>query len=212
LKPADVTALGRQVIGVRAVSPVVSGLEPVSVGPSTVSAEIQGVEPNFQQFTRWQLVRGAFFTQQNDAVFDRVAVIDDTLATRLFQNDASAVGQSVRIRDIPFTVIGIGSGDEQTNVVLVPFHTGQVRLFGPTALNQVVLQLSPTTQATAVGAQVEQLLRQRHSLNSGQPDDFSVSSATVAGDAPSSVAVRIVQLAQEVGCVSKNVCPRGAQT
>jgi putative ABC transport system permease protein len=209
LRLADSAALAQQFGTVATISPVVAGLEPVVTLGRGVQAQVQGVGANYQQVGAWQMELGTFFTQQDDVNLNRVAVINDSLARQLFAQDtSSAVGATIRIRDIPFSVIGVGSDGQPTALVLVPFRTAQIRLYGPTALNQVVLHVSSANQASAVGQQVEQLLRRRHNLRPGQADDFSVSDARLA--APTSVwsASRFGELLQEFACVAKSACPR----
>ena len=100
--------------------------------------------------------------------------------TNLFPNRQSPVGQLIRVRNVPFTVIGVlaskgsGIGGDQDDTLLIPFQTGQVRLFGATSINQISVQVGDATQMTAVQQAIQQLLRTRHRLQSAQADDFNV--------------------------------------
>src|SRR5206468_6607255 len=108
-----------------------------------------------------------------------VAVLGQTVATNLFPNGQSPVGQLVRIRNVPFTVVGVlaskgssGFGD-QDDTIMIPFRTGQVRLFGANNINQIVVQVADSSQISNVTTEMQTLLRTRHQLTSSQSDDFS---------------------------------------
>src|SRR4029077_13427285 len=101
-------------------------------------------------------------------------------ASSLFPNGQSPIGQLIRIRNVPFTVVGVlqskgasGFGD-QDDTVMIPFRTGQVRLFGTQNINQIIVQVTDSTQIDTANSRIEALLRQRHQLQSYQADDFSI--------------------------------------
>jgi putative ABC transport system permease protein len=182
LKAADADAIA-DLDGVTAVSPIVSGSAQVIAGSQNWSTRIQAVAPAYQQLQNWQVSDGAFFTDQDNATAANVAVVGSTVATNLFPSGQSPVGQLIRIRNVPFTLVGVltskgaaGFGGDQDDTVLIPFQTGQVRLFGVSWLNQIVLQVDDESQLTSVQESVQQLLRSRHRLQSGQADDFTIRS------------------------------------
>jgi putative ABC transport system permease protein len=173
LKSGDAAALST-IDDVVSSSPVVSGNMQVIVGGQNWSTRIQAVSPAYQQLQDWTLAQGSFFTDQDDASARNVAVLGSTVATNLFPAGQSPIGQLVRIRNVPFTVIGVlapkGSsfGGDQDDVVLIPFQTGQVRLFGVSSINQIILEVGDASQMDSVQQQVEQLVRNRHQLQSTQ--------------------------------------------
>jgi putative ABC transport system permease protein len=182
LKAADTAAIEQSVPGVTAVSPVVSGGAQVIAGGNNWATRIQSVTPAYEGILDWQIASGAFFTTQDDSTASSVAVLGQTVVSNLFPGGQSPVGQLVRVRNMPFTVVGVlaskgtGPGGDQDDVVLIPFQTGQVRLFGSTSINQMVVQVSDAGQMDATTQRIEQLLRQRHGLQPSQADDFTIRS------------------------------------
>ncbi|MBV9324557.1 MAG: ABC transporter permease [Chloroflexi bacterium] len=181
LKASDATAL-QGVSGVSAVSPVVSGSAQVIAGNQNWSTRVQSVLPAYAQIEDWTVASGTFFTDQDNANSNNVAVIGQTVATNLFPNGPSPVGQSIRIRNVPFTVIGVlnskgstaGPGGDQDDTIMIPFQTGEVRLFGATSINQIMVQVADANQMTSVQSSIETLLRQRHNLQANAADDFTI--------------------------------------
>jgi putative ABC transport system permease protein len=179
LKAADADAIAA-LDDVTAVSPVVGGNAQIIAGSQNWSTRIQAVSPAYQQLQDWKIADGAFFTDQDDITASNVAVLGQTVVTNLFPNGQSPVGQLIRVRNVPFTVIGVlaskgsGIGGDQDDTLLIPFQTGQVRLFGATSINQIAVQVGDATQMTAVQQAIQQLLRTRHRLQSAQADDFNV--------------------------------------
>ncbi|MBV9581970.1 MAG: ABC transporter permease [Chloroflexi bacterium] len=179
LKAADATAIA-SISGVSGVSPVVSGSAQVIAGNQNWSTRVQAVLPDYEQIEDWTIASGTFFTDQDNTNSSNVAVIGQTVATNLFPNGESPVGQSIRIRNVPFTVIGVltskgsGPGGDQDDTIMIPFQTGQVRLFGATNINQIVVQVADANQMTSVQSSIESVLRQHHDLQGSTPDDFTI--------------------------------------
>src|ERR1700736_1636424 len=136
LKAADADAISQNIQGLSGVSPVVSGNSQIIAGSQNWSTRVQSVAPAYLDIESWTIAQGSAFTAQDNTNANNVAVLGDTVATNLFPTGQSPVGQVIRIRNVPFTVIGVltakGStaGGDQDDTVLIPFQTGQVRLFG----------------------------------------------------------------------------------
>ena len=182
LKEADADAI-REVPGVVRLSPLASGNAQVIAGGQNWSTRVQAVRPDYQQIQNWQVAQGGFFGPEEDAEVRNVALLGQTVARNLFPgfaNGQQIVGETIRVRNVPFTVVGVlaskgtGFGGDQDDTILIPFETGQVRLFGPTALNSIAVQAADPEQMTTTSEQITQLLRTRHRLQSGQPDDFTI--------------------------------------
>ncbi|MGE3911417.1 MAG: ABC transporter permease [Chloroflexota bacterium] len=183
LTNADVQAMRDEVQGISRLSPIVQGNAQAIAGNQNWQTRIQGVSREYQQLQNWTVASGAFFTAQDEVDARNVAVIGQTVARNLFPGGQSPVGQMIRIRNAPFTVIGVlaskgASGfQDQDDVIFIPFQTGQVRLFGAVALNNVQIQVAEADQMETVTASVTRLLRSRHRLQTGQADDFSIRSS-----------------------------------
>lgn len=182
LKAADADAIASRIGGITGISPVVGGGAQVVAGNQNWQTRIQSVRPEYATIEDWTIDQGTFFTSQDDAKASNVAVLGQTVYTNLFPNSQPAVGQLIRVRNVPFTVIGVlqskgaGIGGDQDDTVLIPFHTGQVRLFGANNVGQIVLQMADASLADSVTAQIEPILRSRHELRTNQSDDFTIRS------------------------------------
>jgi len=182
LKAADADAIASKIDGITGISPVVGGGAQVVAGNQNWQTRVQSVRPVYATIEDWTVDQGTFFTTQDDTNASNVAVLGQTVYTNLFPDNRSAVGQLIRIRNVPFTVIGVlaskgsGVGGDQDDTVLIPFHTGQVRLFGAANVGQIVLQVSDSSLADSVTQQIEPTLRSRHELRANQNDDFTIRS------------------------------------
>ena len=180
LKADDADAISQKIQGLSGVSPVVSGNAQVIFGSQNWSTRVQGVTAAYLTINDWTIAQGSAFTDQDNTNASNVAVLGQTVASNLFPNGQSPIGQLVRIRNVPFTVVGVlaskgssGFGD-QDDTIMIPFRTGQVRLFGSSSINQIVVQVADATQINTVNTEIASLLRQRHQLQSSAADDFSI--------------------------------------
>ena len=180
LKADDADAISQKIQGLSGVSPVVSGNAQVIFGSQNWSTRVQGVTAAYLTINDWTIAQGSAFTDQDNTNASNVAVLGQTVASNLFPNGQSPIGQLVRIRNVPFTVVGVlaskgssGFGD-QDDTIMIPFRTGQVRLFGSSSINQIVVQVADATQINTINTEIASLLRQRHQLQSSAADDFSI--------------------------------------
>jgi putative ABC transport system permease protein len=207
LKEGDAQAIAEEVPGVAHVSPVVQGNAQVIAGNKNWSTRIQGVRPDFFAIQNWQIASGGFFTGEDDASARSVALLGQTAASNLF-GDQYPVGQQIRIRNVPFTVIGVLASkgaagfQDQDDVVLIPFETGQVRMFGQTALNSIQVQGTSGDQMDEVNQDITALLRRRHRLGANQADDFQVRSSNDIVETAQSVSQTMTLLLGGVAGVS----------
>jgi len=180
LKGTDAAAIDQNIQGLSGVSPVVSGNAQIIAGSQNWSTRVQAVTPPYLTIESWTMAQGAAFTAEDNTNSNNVAVLGQTVVTNLFPNGQSPIGQIIRIRNAPFTVVGVltakGSspGGDQDDTVLIPFQTGQVRLFGAQNINQIIVQVTDGSQIDAVTTQMTTLLRQQHRLTSNQPADFTI--------------------------------------
>jgi putative ABC transport system permease protein len=208
LKAADADAITQKVSGVSGVSPVVSGNAQIIAGAQNWSTRVQGVAPTYLTINDWKIADGSVFTEDDNTNSNNVAILGQTVATNLFPNGQDAVGQLVRIRNVPFTVIGVlaskgssGFGD-QDDTIMIPFQTGQVRLFGASNINQIVVQVADASQIPTVTSDLESLLRTRHQLQPSAADDFSIRNNADIISRVSSVSDTMTMLLGGVAAVS----------
>jgi len=139
-----------------------------------------GVEPPWIEIRRWAVTDGDFVSDADMWEMSRVAMLGAKVARELFPN-GGAVGSTVRIANEPYTVKGVflemgtnAGGDDWDDRVVVPLTTATRRLFGRPYLEQIVIRVSDPRRVTETAERVRELLRVRHDLSPGEPDDFFV--------------------------------------
>jgi putative ABC transport system permease protein len=177
LKGADADAIAQNVDNLTGVSPVVSGNSQLIAGSQNWSTRVQAVTPSYLPIENWTIAQGAVFTEDDNTNAANVVLLGDMVVTNLFPDGQSPVGQIIRIRNVPFTVVGVLGikGGDLDDTALIPFQTGQVRLFGASNINQIVVQVSDAGLMTTATNDLTVLLRQQHRLaTADQPSDFTI--------------------------------------
>src|SRR6266542_141332 len=149
-------------------------------GARNWNSSVQGVSEQFLQIRKWAIQSGEFFTEADVRTAARVAVIGQTVADNLFPG-AAPVGQTIRVRNMPFRVIGVltrrgqdPQGRDQDDLVFAPYTTVQKKMLAITHVQfAYVSAISPETTYTAQ-QQITDLLRQRHRLSQNEESDFTV--------------------------------------
>jgi putative ABC transport system permease protein len=175
----DAAAIARECPSVAIAEPGVRTGAQIVYGNQNWSTSVQGTGPDFLTIRAWALARGAYFTQEDVKAATKVAVIGQTVADNLFGN-TSPVGQIVRIKGLPFRVIGLlerkgaNTMGDQDDIVCVPYTTAQKRLMGVTWIGTILVSaVSPDAIGRATD-EISALLRQRHRLGPTQEDDFGI--------------------------------------
>ena len=145
------------------------------------NTQIQGTDVDMPLIRSWRTTAGAFFTAQDVTQAAKVAVLGSVLREQLFLPDVNPVGQIIRISKQPFTVVGVmaskgqqGMGQDQDDQVFVPYTTVMKKLRGITFIQQVTVSAASATETTKVADSIATLLRVRHHIQPGEPDDFTV--------------------------------------
>ncbi len=177
---ADATAIEREIKLVRLVSPEVYVSAPIVYQNQNWPSRVQGVGPAFFEIRLWPTVAGAVF---GDAEVERAAdvcVIGQTIVENLFK-DEDPIGQTIRVKNLPMTVIGVLSakgrsldGGDQDETIVAPYTTVQRKLAGITYLHTIQVSAISDQATAAAQQQIEVLLRDRHRIRPGQDDDFIV--------------------------------------
>jgi putative ABC transport system permease protein len=182
LTPEDAAAIREECPSVAYVSAGVRSAGHVVAGEYNWSTEIYGADVDWPFIRAWSVARGAFFSEAEVKAGTKVAVLGDTVARNLFP-DREPIGAILRIRNVPFRVIGVlerkgGSmmGQDQDDQLVVPYTTLMKRVLGRDRLSIIqVAARSPDLIAEAM-REIEVLLRQRHRLGPGNEDDFMMRS------------------------------------
>src|ERR1041384_15773 len=182
LTPDDAAAIETECPAVRAVSPGVRANGQLVFGNQNwvASSGIQGANEKFPDIRSWPIATGEFFSEGDGRTAARVGVIGKTVADNLFAGH-DAIGLTMRMRNLPFRVVGVLStkgqnqyGQDQDDTVIVPFTTAQKKMLTITWIHQIMVSaVSPSATFTAEG-QITELLRQRHKLGPNQDNDFFV--------------------------------------
>lgn len=161
---------------------------PVSAGSSYIliytsknwTTQVMGVNGNFQYINNWTLKSGRFITDSQVQRRERVAVIGNTVATNLFGTE-DPVGKDIRIKNNPYKVVGVlepkGSGsfgNDQDDVVYIPYTTGMERLQGVDYLRMIYVKGKDGVDLNRLQSDIENIVRVRHNIKNPAMDDFNV--------------------------------------
>lgn len=184
----DAAAIRHELDGVRYVSPEVRGAAQLTAGDANWNSTIMGESEEYLNLRSWPLAAGEFFGPQEVQATGRVVVLGQTVANRLF-SAADPIGQAIRIKDVPFTVVGLMSakgsnmmGQDQDDVVIMPYTTAMRRLFGQTNLRLINVSANAPEIIDDVAQQITDLLRQRHRIQPGREDDFMIRTQQEIGE------------------------------
>ena len=184
LNESDANAIREEIPEVQYVAAMLRGGTQIVYAESNWSTQWQGVQPDFFSINGWEIQSGNGF-EARDYSGGKSVILGETVRRELFA-DEDAIGQTVRLGRVPFTVVGVlkpkgqgGFGQDQDDVVLVPLETARRRLMGasavpPGAVQQIALGVTRADDVSYVQGEVEALLRQRHKIQPGDEDDFSV--------------------------------------
>jgi len=180
----DVKAIVKQVPGVTDWDARQGVSLTVRRGDARDTAQVQGESERSERVWNRTASRGDFFDETAVTGSARVAVIGETVAEQLFGHD-DPIGGDIQIGSVPFRVIGIlepwgtdPHGMDEDNVVVVPISTLMRRLANLDKIEMAKLLVSDPGQAEQMKVQIQKVLRERHALSAGQPDDFTILTAT----------------------------------
>jgi putative ABC transport system permease protein len=184
---ADAEAILKESRAVSDVAPVLSGVAQVVYGHQNWSTGVVGTTPGMLNVRDWPLASGRSFTQQDVKSATKVCLLGQTVVENLF-GDMDPIGQFIRIKNLPFTVIGVlapkgqsPQGQDQDDTIYVPVTTAQKKLFGttfPGMVRTIMVKAKSTEDLASAEKQVNELLRQRHRIGPKQDNDFTVRNLT----------------------------------
>jgi len=181
----DAKAIMEECPAVPVVAPTVRGAAQVVSGESNWATAILGTTPEYLVIRDLGIDSGRAFTDQDVDAAAKVALVGETVARNLY-GDAGPVNQVIRIKNVPFTVIGLleakgqsPSGQDQDDVVIIPISTAKQKVLGSSAANArsvgaLMVQAAGPQAMDEAQRELEGLLRQRHHIQPGQEDDFTV--------------------------------------
>lgn len=187
LSMGDAEAIQKESPAVQSVAPVLGGVAQVVYGNQNWSTSVTGTTSSILEVRDWRLSEGRPFTDDDVRSASKVCLLGQTVADNLF-GGINPIGQVVRIKKVPFTVIGLleskgqsPMGQDQDDTVFVPVTAAQKKLFGtafPGMVRIISVKAKSAEDLSSAERQINSLLRQRHRIGQGQDDDFSVRNLT----------------------------------
>jgi putative ABC transport system permease protein len=182
----DLRAIQTELPSVAAVAPQINASQPVISETSTWNTQITGTTPDYFTIRNWPVADGALFTASDQASAAKNAVIGQTAAENLFGPGVDPIGQFVRIRDAPFTIVGVlerkgqnAMGVDQDDGLFIPLSAFQTRMqrgLGKFVPGRIAVSAVSPEAIPRVRQEISELLRERHRLGPDEEDDFTTSS------------------------------------
>ncbi len=177
----DMQAILKECPAVRTAAPGTGSSGQVVYGNDNWFTQLTGTEPQYLEVRDWPVGEGANFTQADVETAANVALIGETVRKNLF-GAVDPVGQTIRIRNLPFRVVGVlaskgqsaAMGQDQDDTIIMPITTLQKKITGDTWLRFIMVSAISREASYAAQQQITSLLRDRHRIRSGQDDDFMV--------------------------------------
>ena len=180
LVPEDADAI-RQLPGVQFATAGVNMRLQVVAASQNWLTRIEGADVDFPAIRAWPLRYGSFFTSPDVRGLGNVAVLGSVVSENLFGLDTDPTGQIIRLKNQPFRVLGVLSskgvaamGQDPDDTIVVPYTTAQKKLLGISYIQSVTVSAASATGVAQVAQEIADLLRVRHRLAVGEPDDFMV--------------------------------------
>ena len=181
----DAMALQRELADVQAAAPTLRGTGQVVFGNSNWSTTFYGITPEYFEARNWTIASGKGFDAADLSGAGKVVLVGETVVRNLF-GDGDPIGQTLRVRKVPMEVIGVLErkgqnlmGQDQDDVVLMPISTARNRVLGGTqaklrSVQSISVKIRDGADMVHAEAEMRTLLRQRHRLQAGQDDDFTL--------------------------------------
>jgi len=179
LKLEDAKAILEQVLNVYQIAPVVRGNNQLKYFNKNARSNVIGSSITYFPIRNFEIEKGRLFTEVEVERIARVAVIGPTAAKNLFE-ESSPVGEIIKIKGINFSIVGITKAKgsrgryDPDDQVIIPYTTAMKQLFGLDYLHEIDIQAADNANLKKVQEATTALLRRRHHLREGMPDDFYI--------------------------------------
>ncbi|MEI7704360.1 MAG: ABC transporter permease [Deltaproteobacteria bacterium] len=180
----DLVAIQTEIPTVRAAAPQLRTNAQVMSEEQNWGTQVFGTTPEYFQIRTWPIAQGVLLTQGDVDGGSKVAVIGQTVADKLFGENSNPTGHAIRIKNIPFTVVGVLSkkgqsqwGQDYDDIVIVPVTTYQQKIKGSLknyVEGSVAVSATSADTTSRAESQIRAMLRDRHRLPLGADDDFSI--------------------------------------
>jgi putative ABC transport system permease protein len=211
LNVKDANALA-ELSDVAGVAPVTMGKAQIVYASNNWNTDIIGTTPSYFDVRSWNMSAGYAFSDSDVRSATRVALIGQTVVQNIFGEDVDPVGQTIRINQRPFVVLGVLAskgqtldGRDQDDTIIVPLTTAQRKLFGnqlPGSVRQIIVQANSDKVMGMVEESMNSLLNQRHNIREGADSDFSVRNLTAIANSAAETARTMSLLLGAIASVS----------
>jgi putative ABC transport system permease protein len=176
----DADKLKRESTLLAAVSPVTFTGTQAITAQGNWRTRVNGVSTDFQTIRDWPVSSGMFFSDSDQRAMRKVAVLGNTVAKNLYSG-MDPVGQQIQLRDVPFKIIGVLApkgqqfgGQDQDDVVIVPYTTAQARLNNNVRIGMILANTSSPEDIPAAMQEMRAIMRESHKIAEGEDDDFTI--------------------------------------
>ncbi len=187
MKKSDGDAIQAKISKIRLAAPVLNETAQIVYGNANWSTQITGTDNRMFTIKEWDLDYGRFFSEADIKNAGKVAILGQTVKKELF-GDVDPINKSIRIKGIPFQVIGVldtrgqtGMGQDQDDEVYIPITTAQKKVMGtsfPDQVKFIMLQAVDAESTYTSQPEITELLRQRHNLGANKENDFIIRNLT----------------------------------
>jgi putative ABC transport system permease protein len=193
LSERDAAAIALEIPDVVIAAPVLYARAQLTLGAQNWQGAVRGAAPDYLAARDWGVAAGRPLTDDDEMRAARVVLLGATMREKLL-GEEDALGATIRIRDVPFSVIGVLErkgpsvwGDDQDDVALVPLSTARRHFVGtsrasPRLVHNITVKFAEGASAELIMASITDLLRQRHRLSPGRDDSFTVSNLAEAAE------------------------------
>ena len=201
----DAEAIAREVANVDGVSAEVRDRQQILANGLNWNTQVLGESPDYPYIRSWPLAAGAMFAEQDVKTMGKVAVVGKTVADQLFPN-TDPLGETLRIRNIPFKIVGVLAakgfnlfGQDQDDVVLIPYTSHMRRVSRRTNLSGILVQAASAESSATVQTDITALLTERRR---GREPDFTVRSQVELAQTANESSQTMRNLLLAIACVS----------
>ena len=186
LTEEDAAAIRRELVDVQVAAPLLSRSMPLVAANKNWMTVVAGINADYLVAREWKIADGRLFTGEEIVSGTKVAVVGSVIVEELF-NGRAGVGETFRIGNVPFTVIGVldkkglgAAGRSQDDVVFIPLSAAKSRVLGAVrgttrgALDFISIKVSDAVTMSGIEREIEALLRQRHRIRGDAPSDFRI--------------------------------------
>jgi putative ABC transport system permease protein len=205
----DVEAVKKEAAAVRYITPVARSTAQIKTGGQNWRSSIYGVYPEYLDIREWKVTSGAVFSESDQRSGAKVCLLGRTVADSLFGPGSDPVGQSVRIQNLPFRVIGVlaskgqsSFGQDQDDIVIAPFATVTRKILATFYAQSLYASATTADAIPEASAQIEEVIRRSQRIPDGEPSPFSLRTQTEITQAANAMSSTLTLLLSSIAGIS----------